>query len=769
MRDQLPEQATSSKTILHFIILLAAIVIPVGGLGFWYAQWRLNPLQIRIDEVQKKLPGSSTPTTNPTLVQQSKLEEQLFNFQKERTDLEQKIMIGFIQLMGGLFVAATVYISWQNFKQTQKNVAIAAENLRKTQKSIEVAEDKQLTERFTQAINQLGTETKEGEGDKIAIRLGGIYALERIAKDSEKDHWTIMEVLTAFIRVKSPSSETEKSSDSDLQQSQKELFPGITPDVQAALTVIGRRKKREEPEKLDLSGVNLREANLIGARLSGANFSSSKLSRAKLNGADLTGANLRGADLRGAKRDGCTKFDPKWELVYQLVNVTVDRIVAGRWEEKIREDVKNKDLSEANLSGVYFHENDLSEANFSGVNFSGAILEYVDISETNFSGANFSHATLQVIFPRKENCSGPNFSEANFAGAVLRSVDFSGADLTNARFFQATIEDGDFSKAYLQETDFRGADLRKANLCGFDFRRVIIDEETMLDDKWRLVARLQKIDRKVDQDKVEDFKRVNLSRANLKSVNLRKANLREANLREADLYKADLSGADLSGADLSGADLSRASLGRVNFRGTIISEETKLDDKYRLIHRLVNEGGANADLRNTYLTDADLRGVDFSNANLNGVSLRGAIINEDTKLDGKWRLVHRLVNEDGVNTEDLSGVDLSGAKLWFVDFSDANLKGVNLKDADLEGVNLKGANLKDADLEGANLKDANLEGTNLWRANLTETNFWASDLKDDKLARAKEKSKQMIQAGENWKDAKYSPDIRTWLGLPPES
>ena len=38
----------------------------------------------------------------------------------------------------------------------------------------------------------------------MAIRLGGIYALERIARDSEKDHGPIMEVLTAYVREKAP-------------------------------------------------------------------------------------------------------------------------------------------------------------------------------------------------------------------------------------------------------------------------------------------------------------------------------------------------------------------------------------------------------------------------------------------------------------------------------------------------------------------------------------------------------------------------------------
>jgi hypothetical protein len=32
------------------------------------------------------------------------------------------------------------------------------------------------------------------------VRIGGIYALERIARDSAKDHPTVMEVLNAFIR-----------------------------------------------------------------------------------------------------------------------------------------------------------------------------------------------------------------------------------------------------------------------------------------------------------------------------------------------------------------------------------------------------------------------------------------------------------------------------------------------------------------------------------------------------------------------------------------
>jgi hypothetical protein len=38
------------------------------------------------------------------------------------------------------------------------------------------------------------------ELDKVDIRLGAIYALEQIARDSPDLHWPIVEILTAFIR-----------------------------------------------------------------------------------------------------------------------------------------------------------------------------------------------------------------------------------------------------------------------------------------------------------------------------------------------------------------------------------------------------------------------------------------------------------------------------------------------------------------------------------------------------------------------------------------
>src|SRR3977135_2867083 len=81
----------------------------------------------------------------------------------------------------------------------------------------------------------------------------------------------------------------------------KTVFQKPAIDIQAALTVIGRRKGQELP---DLAEANIPGANLSGANLSGADLDSAHLNSAYLSGANLTGANLLGANLTGANLTG---------------------------------------------------------------------------------------------------------------------------------------------------------------------------------------------------------------------------------------------------------------------------------------------------------------------------------------------------------------------------------------------------------------------------------------------------------------------------------
>ena len=128
---------------------------------------------------------------------------------------------------------------------------------------------------------------KQLGSDKLDVRIGGIYALERVARDSKKDHPTIDGSPSRF----HPGTlarpwPVPKSGDVPL--------PGrmTRPDVQAALTVIGRRDTGRDNRPIDLSGVNLTRANLAEANLAKAN-----LRDTIFTGADLTGAHLNEAFL----------------------------------------------------------------------------------------------------------------------------------------------------------------------------------------------------------------------------------------------------------------------------------------------------------------------------------------------------------------------------------------------------------------------------------------------------------------------------------------
>ena len=246
-------------------------------------------------------------------------------------------------------------------------------------------ENRLITERFTRSIEQLGNKEE-------TIRIGGIYALERIANDSPRDGWTIMEVLSSFVRGK----QSVKGQDLD-------GLPTIRTDSQAALTVINRRQTELETvnQYLDLSLSNLTEANLVGANLDRAKLNNSALLKADLRGASLNLANLSHANLNGAN----------------LTKVQLERA------NLIQADLSNTNLSSANL-----HEANLNKANLGDAILDGAILTNTSLGNTNLTGAiligaNLRGATLSKANLTKADLSGADLYQVNLCGANLNKTD----------------------------------------------------------------------------------------------------------------------------------------------------------------------------------------------------------------------------------------------------------------------------------------------------------------------------------------------------------
>jgi hypothetical protein len=158
---------------------------------------------------------------------------------------------------------------------------------------------RRITESFSKAIDQLAS-------DKLEVRLGGIYLLERISQESPDDYWTVMETLTAFVRERTRRTEAElpkrvkerayflwkdagepEGQDDEFWKQANELEFKAPPaaDIAAVLTVIRRRSdenRKRELEKnwqLDFSGAVLRWPTSL-ARISNAPSSRTRISKA---------------------------------------------------------------------------------------------------------------------------------------------------------------------------------------------------------------------------------------------------------------------------------------------------------------------------------------------------------------------------------------------------------------------------------------------------------------------------------------------------------
>lgn len=318
----------------------------------------------------------------------------------------------------GLAAVAALLFTWLQVSQTSKELRISEEG--------------QITNRFSAAIGNLGS-------GSIDVRLGGIYALERIMNDSARDQATVVSVLSAYVRRHAP-------------------IPTAAPmaDISAAMNVLVRRRpESDQGLELDLSRTDLRgwkpahpyEEGAI--HLQGTIFTGADLSDAQLGGADLSEANLEKANLSRA------------------------------------------DLSRATLTGAVFEEAQLRDTGFTGADLTDAVvcswvIRCPDLTGSSFAGADLTRAGfVGADLRRATMCSevflapvggtkeaeagrmcatlrGARLSDAKLSEVDLARADLSGADLTDADLSKADLTDANLTGAILTGTKLSGATLKGA-------------------------------------------------------------------------------------------------------------------------------------------------------------------------------------------------------------------------------------------------------------------------------------------------------------------
>lgn len=209
---------------------------------------------------------------------------------KDQFDAEAGIRSALIQFFGGAVLLAGLYFTARGFRLTREG---------------------HITDRYAKAIEQLGNANAD-------VRIGGIYALERLARYSQIDRETIIEVLATFIREHTRTGPRTPD------------VAKVEADVQAALSVLARRPNVEaETQRLDFyhSGLNdadfrsgdFRDAMFDYSCLNSASFAGAKLDRADLSFCRAKGAAFTTSSARGAHFVNAT-YTYGWFLAADLTD-----------------------------------------------------------------------------------------------------------------------------------------------------------------------------------------------------------------------------------------------------------------------------------------------------------------------------------------------------------------------------------------------------------------------------------------------------------------
>jgi len=279
--------------------------------------------------------------------------------ESERFACENESRKTIAQIIGGALLLAGLYFT--------------AETLRLNQETLRATQERQVTEQYSRAVEQIGHSS-------LQVRLGGIYALERVAAESSRYQAIVSDVLSAFVRDRAAWAGKTKAPDPDW------LKRRVAPDIAAAVATIVRSR----PYRIQFV---------------------------------KTGAPCVPPAHKLYFDDGC--------LVFSGVPPNV------HWDEVLRRSYI--DLSAANLSGLLLYSpQNLGAVSLTLANLERAALIECQLIATSLIGARLVDADLENARLNLANLDSANFERAILKGADLRRASLRktilrGADLTGAQ------------------------------------------------------------------------------------------------------------------------------------------------------------------------------------------------------------------------------------------------------------------------------------------------------------------------------------------------
>jgi uncharacterized protein YjbI with pentapeptide repeats len=176
---------------------------------------------------------------------------------------------------------------------------------------------------------------------------------------------------------------------------------------------------------------------------------------------DFTGVDLEGADLSGCDLAGAHLFQAQ---------------------------LRNVNLSRANLTGTEFSGADLSGANLqdaqaTNAGFGMAVLRGAKLFGAKLDGATFSKADLTGADLRCASLAGARLRESDLTDCDFTSADLSSVDMSQSRVVGASFRNTDVRDARFRslqgftDSDWIGVDIQGINLSGaYRLRRFVVDQ-----------------------------------------------------------------------------------------------------------------------------------------------------------------------------------------------------------------------------------------------------------------------------------------------------
>jgi uncharacterized protein YjbI with pentapeptide repeats len=444
------------------------------------------------------------------------------------------------------------------------------------QTTVNLQKEGLMTDRISKAVEQLGAEktvkepgkaadgkdiTVERTQPNIEVRIGGLYALERIAQDSMtydkgRDHIRVMEIICAYVRENAPAKDAKQSPHEVFLQLTKETddgeslgpedayvhkdfeavnkygwkkeeltvknlqrwvreLPLARGDIQVALRIIGRRSVDQiafERGRASAGSIIGYQLDLFAVNIQGAN-----LTRLNFSNAYMPYLRAEGAYVDDADFSGCQLTESHFECA---------------------------DMNRVSLVGAQLNRAWLTGAKLVSANLSRASMVQASMNDTRMNKATLEDAVLDYA-----NMDNAFLNHSKMDRATFIFAQMEGVEMEHASLIDATLAGAKLQKARLHRSNLHGADLNIAVLDGAGLGMVSLDN-CKLTGSFRFAS----------------FSNTSLEHSNLQGAQLQCAQISHTNFLGANLDRANLSGALIQDA----TNFESVSLAETKFLGAAV-------------------------------------------------------------------------------------------------------------------------------------------------------------------------------------------------------